>query len=1085
MARRMVRSTAPQHFHTNSTTPPTRRNKKRKSRGQDAFALASTQNPDHVKIKQHRLGESELDAFEPRHKRQRMLDEETDNEDAPPPSDAQRLKQKKVNKGERGPGGFGEESMDSGSDSEGNHWRIGPGEESEGDESVNSDEAFGESDEDRFEDFAFRGSKSAQRSVGEKIKKPRDVEDEGGGVSLDERLEKNSVDDEASDGSLGSDAIDLATALDQNEEDEAEQDAGKSARKAKGNHVHIRKANKDSPVHQLASRDESSEANTESSDDDPPTDIGAQADEVDSTSDDMDWLKNFDSEISPAQKPKHDSSQHSKSGATDWTGFSDESEVDSLVHYSTNMDNVDESDTSIDDADAPSSKSKSLQEIASAFAKADGYPSSDDDDDEDSYKPGTLMRLLENEERKEKGLAPLPKNAKRKGDELLVKPPLPPRQQNKLDRKVAYQKAKETLNRWQDTVKHNRHAEHLHFPLADPDAQIPAGTDKILPTDTSQPRNKLENAIEEILQQSGLAKKQKKEKAEDNGDEDNETPDQRQHKVKEEIERRRELQKARDMIFREEQRAKRIKRIKSKTYRRVHRKEKQRDAQRERDILVAEGLVDSDEEKEKSDKRRAEERMGGRHRDSRWAKSVKATGRAGWDEDARDGIADMAKRNEELRARMTGRTNGNMSNSSDDNDSTDDKEQEFRLRDKLEDLETHEDVEPHGVAAMPFMRRAEEAQRKQNDETIRQLRKTMDGEESDASMDENTGRLKFGPTSSARQANQNIKHNEFEEPESSDKEYGLLKDPEDLDDMQPPQALNVRSEKLALHPSKELPKLQPPASLLARPSATVSASSSETLRASPVFHSALQSPQPTKPPQKTDVKSQKTHSAPKTPSEALESLLMRSDIPHAPPHTEDRKRSPHEPSDGKKTAEVENASENASETEEQEEANDAAHSLNLTNEQLVQAAFGIDEAADAAFAAEKRVAEESEDEQYQSNALPGWGSWTGAGLSKHDRAHAHEQKTQSIKKSRGGVQKDRRKDKGMDHVIISEKKVKKNDKYLASELPHPFESRAQYERSLRIPLGKEWNTKQTFQRGTKPRVMVKQGVIAPMRKPLL
>jgi U3 small nucleolar RNA-associated protein 14 len=52
-------------------------------------------------------------------------------------------------------------------------------------------------------------------------------------------------------------------------------------------------------------------------------------------------------------------------------------------------------------------------------------------------------------------------------------------------------------------------------------------------------------------------------------------------------------------------------------------------------------------------------------------------------------------------------------------------------------------------------------------------------------------------------------------------------------------------------------------------------------------------------------------------------------------------------------------------------------------------------------------------------------------------------------------------------------------------LPFPFENREQYERSLRVPKGKEWTTKKTFQDATRPRVIVKQGVIAPLRKPLV
>jgi U3 small nucleolar RNA-associated protein 14 len=63
--------------------------------------------------------------------------------------------------------------------------------------------------------------------------------------------------------------------------------------------------------------------------------------------------------------------------------------------------------------------------------------------------------------------------------------------------------------------------------------------------------------------------------------------------------------------------------------------------------------------------------------------------------------------------------------------------------------------------------------------------------------------------------------------------------------------------------------------------------------------------------------------------------------------------------------------------------------------------------------------------------------------------------------------------------------LSQNVKYLASSLPHPFETRAQYERSLRLPVGPEWTTKETFQDATKPRILLKQGIIAPMSKPLV
>lgn len=56
---------------------------------------------------------------------------------------------------------------------------------------------------------------------------------------------------------------------------------------------------------------------------------------------------------------------------------------------------------------------------------------------------------------------------------------------------------------------------------------------------------------------------------------------------------------------------------------------------------------------------------------------------------------------------------------------------------------------------------------------------------------------------------------------------------------------------------------------------------------------------------------------------------------------------------------------------------------------------------------------------------------------------------------------------------------------MATQLPHPFETKQQYERSLRLPIGPEWSTKDTFQDSTKPRVMIKQGVIKPMERPMI
>ena len=94
------------------------------------------------------------------------------------------------------------------------------------------------------------------------------------------------------------------------------------------------------------------------------------------------------------------------------------------------------------------------------------------------------------------------------------------------------------------------------------------------------------------------------------------------------------------------------------------------------------------------------------------------------------------------------------------------------------------------------------------------------------------------------------------------------------------------------------------------------------------------------------------------------------------------------------------------------------------------------------------------------------GSWGGAGTRKAPP------KPQRIKKI-AGVDPKTRADYGKAHVIISEKRDKKAAKYLVKDLPYPYTSKAQFERTMEQPLGTEWNTRVAFQRGTLPRVVKK------------
>ena len=54
-----------------------------------------------------------------------------------------------------------------------------------------------------------------------------------------------------------------------------------------------------------------------------------------------------------------------------------------------------------------------------------------------------------------------------------------------------------------------------------------------------------------------------------------------------------------------------------------------------------------------------------------------------------------------------------------------------------------------------------------------------------------------------------------------------------------------------------------------------------------------------------------------------------------------------------------------------------------------------------------------------------------------------------------------RKDAKLKAVVISEAWDKKASKYNSASVPFPYDSRATYERSMRTPMGREFNTSST------------------------
>ena len=608
-------------------------------------------------------------------------------------------------------------------------------------------------------------------------------------------------------------------------------------------------------------------------------------------------------------------------------------------------------------------------------------------------------------------------------------PPLAKRQQDRLDRSAAYEESKNEIGKWTETVKRNRRAEHVSFPLIDPNAAAAKSNDNLGPVAASDSQTPLEHKIREIMQENGLGSAMDSKEQEEREFEelqDNNVP------LAEIQARRAELRKQRDLMFREEIRARRINKIKSKAYRRIHRKERGRAEAENRAQLTAAGLIDSDQEREQNDRRRAEERMGARHRESKWAKGAQRTGRAAWDEDARQNVSDLARRDEELRRRIEGKTTAESgSDVEDGSDFSGYEDNEEATTTKLNALEANNSQDGASrLENMPFMRKAEAARKAVNDAEIDELRRQSRGDHQD-SQDEDeqprtstsTGRQKYGGQDQAAKSapvDRAIQKSEFEERLSED------------DDDEPASTYNhaapttigetpASSDQLPRHTSRRRQK---------KSQYNVQTSSAQGQASSRPNGNAVE---------------RQSH------KEAAKPLLMTK-------RAHDQQLNEHL---GSSESEAEGDGENGPRT-------------------LAEAIFfGPDDVVQD-FDKEKEEIVKDEGDQIIDTGLPGWGNWTGAGISKKQQKRDKGRFLTTIK----GIAPEKRQDSKLDRVVINERRVKKNGKYLANELPHPFESQQQYERSLRLPLGPEWTTKSTFQDATKPRVLIKQGIIKPMARPV-
>ena len=591
------------------------------------------------------------------------------------------------------------------------------------------------------------------------------------------------------------------------------------------------------------------------------------------------------------------------------------------------------------------------------------------------------------EQRSSKGSQP---TASKRGGGVLHAP-LPTPVQDRLDRVEAYKLSKEEVEGWAPTIKRIREADHLSFPLQPP-AQPPAPSNAGL-TASFAPTTDMEKSVASLLHEGGLSEKQVAEQEE---------LVLRDMDPAEAGKRQAELRRMRELMFRAEQKARRANKIKSKTYRRIHRRERERMKQQE-----AQDLQDDDDDEEQryqAAKDRAKERATLRHKNTgKWAKF-----HAGRNDDAsqeaRLAVEDQLRQGEELRKRIHVEDSDEESLASmhsDDREAAFDELESFARKEAEQDERDAQALEQSGKKSkslmhMKFMQDARDKQSRETQETIASLREELEHED-DTVNERPVGRAVYSQGTKGHDAT--LPANPFHTGASNP---WLRQSASGGTSKQTPQVLVGKDSRAATRSIHRTER---------------HAARGDEARASAAEDATLAI----------------------DPTAQLEALSSESE---AEP-TEITRHARGKRGRGKR------------------------NNAPLQRDLVAEAFAGDNVALD--FAKEKRAMIQADAPQEQDMTLPGWGSWGGKGVRHRQKKHP------ALIKKIDGLDPSRRKDFGMEHVMINERQDKKASKYKAKDLPFPYTSAAQYEAAMRTPLGSEWNTRTQHQRLTMPRVTTKMG----------
>ncbi|KAM0947653.1 putative small-subunit processome, Utp14 protein [Dioscorea sansibarensis] len=623
---------------------------------------------------------------------------------------------------------------------------------------------------------------------------------------------------------------------------------------------------------------------------------------------------------------------------------------------------------------------------------------------------------------------------------MAVQPPLPKVEREKLERKVAYKHSSKDITKWEPLVKRNREAPTLYF---DKDVNLGFSTVGAIASGF-EPRTEFEKKMASLTHDPEVTEAHWKDGAK--------LLELNKLTVEDVKDRQGRLAKMRSLLFRHEMKSKHIKKIKSKTYHRILKKERSKAAASnvEMDPEAAK------EEARKQEYKRAEERMTLKHKNSsKWAKRILKRGLDVQDEGTRAAISEQLNQHALLTRKMNSMKDSSSSDvdSDDDNEETD-SEDVSKLLNKAKEktvkvLEEKDEITETGVMALPFMQRGlkkkkeaadEEAQRalEEYDLSLRQL---DDDEEGDVRSKKTSGRKVFGTPGKQAQETNNQNKSDYRGNSDSEDDFDNAEHVQsglEADNVSP----EVQTQPDSLHDD---PRQK---SVFKTFDDIVKDPGPKTTFEVAIF--ASDSWRKMKPEDAVNVNKKKQ-------ATAKQALLP-------------------DPTPKEEAMYLNSNSDTDEEIVEGDFSFNAVPEYELPSQaDLVHHAFATDD-VEAQFEKDKLdVLNEENPEPEKPVLLPGWGQWTNVQKKKGVPSWMLEEHEMAKKKREEALKK--RKDAHLRHVIISETTNKKAEKLLAKSLPFPFTSKEVYEQSIRMPIGPEFNPARSVRALNRPEVIKKAGVI--------